>query len=573
MLSKKNKAEIRRKAEALIRKQQLEEGTPEQELIYELKVHQAELEMQNDELQKSQSELEKSRRQYEALFEHAPIGYFVFNEEGGIVEANDFGARMLGADRKYIHRKPFVVFLPQENHSLFFAHIQRVFEERTQQSCEMQIVSRDGRTLWGRFESRIRESEASDILCLTAIVDITERKRMEDDIILAREEAIKANRAKSMFLANMSHEIRTPMNGVLAMSELALSTNLGDEQREYIEAVHASAHSLLAIINDILDFSRIEADKLEISRSRFRVSEIIDSITDLFAPLAKEKGLKLLVSEPPDGDREFIGDKNRIRQILVNLLGNGVKFTDAGSVTVSVDTEPIEDTKHRLTFAVADTGVGIPKHEQHRIFESFTQADSSYNKQYGGTGLGLTISRRLAQLMGGTVRFESTEGKGSTFYLDVPVEAERSEPVAVEEPAPPPVATTGPTGRVLVAEDNAINVLVLRAILEKAGHTVTCVSNGNDAVKSLARGAYDLVLMDISMPGKNGIDATKEIRSGRVDGIDPHTPIVAITAHAMKGDRDRFLGAGMNDYIAKPFSRGTVLAKVEEYLDIRRSAE
>jgi CheY-like chemotaxis protein len=287
--------------------------------------------------------------------------------------------------------------------------------------------------------------------------------------------------------------------------------------------------------------------------------------------MAKEKGLELSVDTPPDADIDYIGDKNRIRQILVNLLGNAVKFTEQGRVSVRVTTEKVDAATHNLTFAVSDTGIGISQHEHARVFESFTQADSSYDKQFGGTGLGLTISRRLAELMGGTVGFESVEGRGTTFYLSVPVKPVKPDPRGDERRERPAELADDEksAGRILVAEDNAINVLVLRAILEKAGHTVTCVSNGIDAVKSLEHNEYDLVLMDISMPGKNGIDATKEIRSGNLDGVDSSVPIVAITAHAMTGDRDRFLGAGMNDYIAKPFSRGTVLAKVGEYTRTR----
>jgi CheY-like chemotaxis protein len=356
------------------------------------------------------------------------------------------------------------------------------------------------------------------------------------------------------------------MNGVLAMSELALSTDLSKEQREYIEAVHSSAHSLLAIINDILDFSRIEADRLEISKSRFRVPEILDSISALFTPMAKEKGLKFFVEEPTERNSELIGDKNRIRQILVNLLGNAIKFTEQGEIRVKARLVHTNGGSATLEFAVSDTGIGIPLSEHAKVFESFTQADSSYTKQFGGTGLGLTISKRLAELMEGGIRFESIPGKGSTFFLTVPIELEdRVTPEPEDNHRSKPERSEG-TGRILVAEDNAINILVLRAILEKAGHTVTCVSNGVDAVKALSRGVYDLVLMDISMPGKNGVEATEEIRSGRIDGVDSTVPVVAITAHAMKGDRDRFIEAGMNDYIAKPFSRGTVLAKVCEYL-------
>jgi len=540
-----------------------------EELVRELRERQAQLESQNDELKRGESELQRSRREFATLFESAPIGYFVLNKEGSILDVNLYGANLLQSDRKFLLQKPFIVFVPRENHGQFQDHLQRVFDEARLQSFEIPIVDRRGRRLWGRFETRLQITDNGSPRCFMAVIDVTERKRVEDDLILAREDAVQASRAKSLFLANMSHEIRTPMNAVLAMAELTLETSLDDEQREWLSIIQNSARELTRIIDDVLDFSRIETNKLKIDNAPFDLFDILDATSALFRPRAGEKRLDFRIDVPDGLHRWYAGDQYRIRQVIYNLVSNALKFTDLGEVVFSVRSQPISEYLHELTFTVRDTGIGIRQEQRETIFDSFQQGDISYSKQYQGTGLGLSISRRLAKLMSGQLYFTSAEGQGSTFYFTVPLHLE-ADPARLGEPRPAsqsPIAESqsrrASSGRVLVAEDNGINVLVLRTVLERAGYAVATAATGREALAHLATEPFDLVLMDISMPDIDGMQATHMIRAGEVENTDPCVPIVAITAHAMQGDREQFLAAGMNDYLAKPFSKQVMLDLVD----------
>jgi PAS domain S-box-containing protein len=390
--------------------------------------------------------------------------------------------------------------------------------------------------------------------------DDTERHRLEADVAMALTQAQEASRMKSAFVATVSHEIRTPMNGVLGLSEMLLDSDLDATQRVQLLALRESGQSLLGLINDILDFSKIEAGKLDIEEADFDLGAAVHSVAGTFSAQAQAKGLDLRVDVDRDVASWVRGDSLRLRQVLVNLVGNAVKFTERGGVTIAVSTVDAGD----LRFRVADTGIGIEPSARGTLLDPFSQADSSTTRRFGGTGLGLAICAQLVALMHGTLDFDSTPGHGSTFWFDVPlpraVPARNTVagPAVVAAPAHPDLAA--PAARVLLADDARINQLVGVAMLERLGCRVDVVTNGAEAVDAVLGNHYDVVLMDCLMPVMDGYEATARIRSAE-EGCR-RTPIIALTASAMVGDRERCLAAGMDDYLAKPLDRAALAGVV-----------
>jgi PAS domain S-box-containing protein len=542
------------------------------------------LQQRQQEIAEQHAALQKSEERYRAIVEDQTELVCRYLPDGTITFVNEAFCRYFGKPREQLLGIGLLPFLSADNLPLNRELLATLSRRQPVGSLEYPIIGANGATRWLYWTDRaIFDGQGRIIEYAGVGRDTTDRKQAEEALQQAKEVAVTANRAKSLFLANMSHEIRTPMNAIIGMTHLARQAQTDEKRQHFLQTVQHSAESLLGLLNDILDFSKMEAGQLQLNYTSFELQQLLNGIVATLDEAAKENGLQLHLALPDPGPTVFIGDELRLRQILLNLVGNAIKFTTAGAITIGVTLENAgaDDGKATLHFSVNDTGIGIPPEKQSLIFNTFEQVDSSYVRNYGGTGLGLAICKQLTALMEGRVWVESQVGVGSTFHFTVRLSPSSTQiSAAVRDTGP---ATTINNLRVLIVDDNEMNRDLACMMLESANRVVTA-ANGLEALRALAANTFDVVLMDVQMPIMDGLAATIIIRSleqgtppvgtipenigaalaERLRGI--HLPIIAMTAHAMSEDKEKCRLAGMDEYITKPFQPDKFAATLQALL-------
>ncbi len=498
--------------------------------------------------------LASTSRRFEALASEVPVGVFETDMNGRCTYTNRRWQTIAGLGPEEASGEGWVRGIHPEDRAAVFAEWAAAVKENREFRHEFRFQAPDGTVTWVESRAVVSLSDGHPAGYLGTVLDITERRSQRDALIKALAAAEAAAATKSEFLATMSHEIRTPMNGIVGMAQLLQHTDLTPSQAEDVATLSQSAEALLAILNDVLDFSKIEAGRLEVEAIPFDLAATGRDVIKLLAIKAAEQRIGLDFTYPAGAPTRFLGDPSRMRQILLNLVGNALKFTSRGGVKVDVSVSGTAGGGFLVRTAIQDSGIGIPVSAQANLFAKFSQADRSTTRRFGGTGLGLAICRQLVELMGGTIGYESTEGVGTTFWFELVLQAAPTETPGREENR---LGSSNQSNtrvlQVLLVDDNAVNRKVASRMLEKLGCRVAMAENGVEAVAAVAAGRFDLVFMDCQMPEMDGYEATQRIR-----GTGHTVPIIAMTANALAGDRERCLQAGMNDYLTKPVKLDTL---------------
>jgi PAS domain S-box-containing protein len=540
---------------------------------------------------RTEQERASLERTLEAVWQGAPEALALLNGEGRIISVNAEFLELCRLPERDVQDRLLFTILerPEETVEAALEQFMRQVEQR-KLDRQVQEFEVGGRSHWLELSWGIIECTPEEPLVLLSVSNLTDRVLVERDLREANEFLASATQwakelaassevasaAKSQFLASVSHEIRTPMNGILGMTDLALLTELDAEQREYLETIRGSAESLLGLLNDILDFSKMEAGRMELRPAAFRLREHLDNLLRPMRHKANEKNINLEWEVDPDVPDSLNGDAGRLRQVLINLVGNAMKFTDEGSIDVRVSLRGGTNDRLRLLFVVTDTGIGMDPARVSDVFEPFRQLDASTTRKRGGTGLGVSISEKLVEMMGGRLYATSIPGEGSAFGFCIDVEHGPEVPLSEEDlllekgQTPEPHVATQ-SYHCLVAEDNPVNQKLVLKMLSFAGHSAELASTGQEAVELAFTHSFDIILMDVQMPGMDGLEATASIRELE-RGTDSHVPILAMTAHAMPGDRERCLRAGMDGYLSKPVRIGDLLRAVDHFAGGAESA-